>query len=299
MLAVLTVAFLTVGVVVIVALQKALYNQIDRQLSAAAGRAPQGFQQQPGYEPQGDCARRPHRESQFPPGQGIGTVSARICDGEVTDARLLVESGQSEPDLSRYNPTFLGVPAGGRPGSYDLGELGDYRMVAKEMPDGAILITGIPLSGTQQTLYVVAAVVIGATVIVLVAAGFAGAAIIGRTLRPLSRIAATATRVSQLRLDRGEVDLSQRVSEADTDPGTEVGQVGAALNRMLDHVGNALAARHTSETRVRKFVADASHELRTPLAAIRGYAELSRRTGQQVPDEVAHMLGRVESRRHA
>jgi two-component system OmpR family sensor kinase len=71
--------------------------------------------------------------------------------------------------------------------------------------------------------------------------------------------------------------------------------VGAALNRMLDHVGNALEARHSSEMRVRQFVADASHELRTPLAAIRGYAELSRRTGQQVPPEVAHMLGRVES----
>ena len=58
---------------------------------------------------------------------------------------------------------------------------------------------------------------------------------------------------------------------------TEVGQVGAALNHMLDHVGAALAARQASEMRVRQFVADASHELRTPLAAIRGYAELTRR----------------------
>ena len=61
--------------------------------------------------------------------------------------------------------------------------------------------------------------------------------------------------------------------DADSDPRTEVGQVGLALNRMLGHVGAALAARHASETRVRQFVADASHELRTPLASIRGYAE--------------------------
>ena len=47
---------------------------------------------------------------------------------------------------------------------------------------------------------------------------------------------------------------------------------------MLDHVGSALEARHASETQVRQFVADASHELRTPLAAIRGYAELTRRS---------------------
>ena len=69
----------------------------------------------------------------------------------------------------------------------------------------------------------------------------------------------------------------QRVPRADTDPRTEVGQVGLALNSMLDNVEGALRARHESETRVRQFVADASHELRTPLASIRGYAELSRR----------------------
>ena len=64
---------------------------------------------------------------------------------------------------------------------------------------------------------------------------------------------------------------------------------------MLGHVADALAARQASETRVRQFVADASHELRTPLAAIRGYAELTRRGRDQVPADVAHALGRVES----
>jgi two-component system OmpR family sensor kinase len=101
--------------------------------------------------------------------------------------------------------------------------------------------------------------------------------------------------VSELRLDHGEVRLAQRVPVGDTDPRTEVGQVGAALNRMLDHVGNALEARHASEMQVRQFVADASHELRTPLAAIRGYAELSRRSRAPVSEEIAHVLGRVES----
>ena len=40
---------------------------------------------------------------------------------------------------------------------------------------------------------------------------------------PLNRVAATATRVSELELDRGEVELAQRVPAADTDPRTEVG----------------------------------------------------------------------------
>jgi two-component system OmpR family sensor kinase len=42
-------------------------------------------------------------------------------------------------------------------------------------------------------------------------------------------------------------------------------------------------------------VADASHELRTPLAGIRSYAELARRSTEDVPEEVSHALGRVES----
>jgi two-component system OmpR family sensor kinase len=46
---------------------------------------------------------------------------------------------------------------------------------------------------------------------------------------------------------------------------------------------------------VRQFVADASHELRTPLAAIRGYAELSRRSRAPISEEIAHVLNRVES----
>ncbi|HEX3649396.1 MAG TPA: ATP-binding protein, partial [Pseudonocardiaceae bacterium] len=111
----------------------------------------------------------------------------------------------------------------------------------------------------------------------------------------LRRVADTASRVAELELDRGDVALSVRVPDADTDPSTEVGQVGAALNRMLGHIGAALSARQASETRVRQFVADASHELRTPLAAIRGYAELTRRSGDDVPPNVAHAIRRVES----
>ena len=43
------------------------------------------------------------------------------------------------------------------------------------------------------------------------------------------------------------------------------------------------------------FVADASHELRTPLASIRGYAELPRRGGAELPDDVRHSLTRIGS----
>jgi two-component system OmpR family sensor kinase len=99
--------------------------------------------------------------------------------------------------------------------------------------------------------------------------------------------------VAQLPLASGEVSLPDRVPDAD--PRTEVGQVGAAFNRMLGHVESALARREASQSRLRSFAADASHELRTPLAAIRGYAELARRHPGPLPDDIAHALGRVES----
>jgi two-component system OmpR family sensor kinase len=112
---------------------------------------------------------------------------------------------------------------------------------------------------------------------------------------PLERVAGTAQQVAEMPLDRGDVALSVRVPEADTDSRTEVGKVGAALNRMLGHVASALSARQASELKVRQFVADASHELRTPLASIRGYAELTRRSPHELPSDVTRSLGRIES----
>ena len=130
--------------------------------------------------------------------------------------------------------------------------------------------------------------------IALVAATTAGIVIIRRALAPLRRVAQTASKVADLPLDRGEVELPVRVRESDANPRTEVGQLGSALNQMLDHIAAALSARQASETRVRQFVADASHELRTPLAAIRGYTELAQRMGDD-REAVAHAMSRVAS----
>ena len=133
------------------------------------------------------------------------------------------------------------------------------------------------------------------SVLAIGAAALIGRSLVERSLRPLNRVAATAQQVSQLPLDRGEVALAVRVPPADTHPDSEVGRVGLALNHMLNNVEEALAARQASETKVRQFVADASHELRNPLAAIRGYAELTQRSGEAIPPDAAYAMSRVES----
>ena len=138
----------------------------------------------------------------------------------------------------------------------------------------------------ENTEHVLFAVALGLAVIL-------GAGLVQFSLRPLRRVAATATKVTELPLDSGEVTLPAGVP--DTDPRTEVGQVGAAFNRMLFHVERALGRRAASEARLRRFAADASHELRTPLSAIRGYAELALRHRGPVPEDVTHALTRVQS----
>ncbi|MEV6236439.1 HAMP domain-containing sensor histidine kinase [Lentzea sp. NPDC051838] len=154
-------------------------------------------------------------------------------------------------------------------------------------------IKGMPSGPVDRLVWQMIWLLVALTAAGVAAAALVGQRIIRRSLIPLDRVAETATRVSELPLHEGDVALAERVP--DTDPDTEVGKVGLALNRMLGHVGDALKARHDSETRVRRFVADASHELRTPLAAIRGYAELTRRSEEEVPDQIAHAMGRVES----
>jgi len=175
------------------------------------------------------------------------------------------------------------------------GGIGSYLLVARATPGGLVVITGVTTRGVDETVANLVTLVVGGTLIGLVAVVVGGSYLVRRNLEPLARVASTARTVSRLKLDSGDVAVAPRVPVADTDAHTEVGQVGLALNNMLDNVESALQSRHESEQRVRQFVADASHELRTPLASIRGYAELSRREREPVPASVTHALSRVES----
>jgi two-component system, OmpR family, sensor kinase len=171
---------------------------------------------------------------------------------------------------------------------------GEYDLTAVYDPDrDAVCITGVPLGMVDDTLHDLAVTELLVFGAVLLLAGVLGTAWVGLSLRPLRRVAATASQVAELPLESGAVELPAGVP--DTDPRTETGQVGAAFNRMLGHMQTALARRNASETRLRRFAADASHELRTPLASIRGYAELALRHPGDAPETVTHALSRVLS----
>ena len=81
----------------------------------------------------------------------------------------------------------------------------------------------------------------------------------------------------------------------DADPRTELGRLGGALNEMLGQIESSLEVRTASESRLRRFVADAAHELRTPLTSLRGYAELYRQGALQDEPGVTNAMGRIEA----
>ncbi|WP_326666465.1 HAMP domain-containing sensor histidine kinase [Streptomyces sp. NBC_00385] len=289
-----------IGTVTAIAFHTYMYGKLDGQLRDISIRAAR----MPGTpEPGGPKDKDPLGFIGMGGGQPLKTFGALTADGEVTDSAVATGGGfdaseNTEPLTGAQQGALEAahVPANGKAHDVELPGLGGYRVqAAAPASDGTTVLVGIPtseVSGALNTLILVEVCVTGAG---LIAAGIAGAAMVGVALRPLRRVAATATRVSELPLHSGEVTLFERVPDAEADPRTEVGQVGAALNRMLEHVGSALDARQKSEMRVRQFVADASHELRTPLASIRGYAELTRRGRENTGPDTRHALGRIES----
>nr|WP_306453241.1 ATP-binding protein [Microbacterium sp. SZ1] len=165
---------------------------------------------------------------------------------------------------------------GGANATVTIDGLGSYRLVVATAPQtGATVVTGLPRDEIQNQLTTLLTVIVLATLGGLILLALTTAITIRVSLRPLRAVAATATRVANQQLDRGQVEITERVPAYEADPRTETGLVGASLNTLLDHVNTSLAARQKNEERMRRFVADASHELRTPLASIRGYSELS------------------------
>ncbi|WP_409239699.1 sensor histidine kinase [Streptomyces sp. PA5.6] len=297
--ALIAVVCAVIGVVTTIALKSHLYEQLDGALGGVAQRA-SGPAVAPGPLPgDGPGTRDDPLDFVTHGPQEIGAVGAEVGrDGSVGRALVSTEddAGDTVPDATELDAAQLaalgGVPRDGQAHNVDLPGLGEYRVTYTSGHRGDFLV-GLPTTEVRNTLSTLIVVEVCVTAAGLVAASLAGAAMVGVALRPLRRIASTATRVSELPLHSGEVALHERAPDAD--PRTEVGQVGAALNRMLDHVHSALDARQRSETRVRQFVADASHELRTPLASIRGYAELTRRGRESTGPDTRHALGRIES----
>jgi two-component system, OmpR family, sensor kinase len=192
----------------------------------------------------------------------------------------------AEPSGSTGDPDPLPNVAGlsAPTGPLTVGARGDdgprYRVVTSSLPGGGMLATAISLDDVDTALSNARRGLLIAGLVALAATAAATWFAIRRGLQPIDRMVGTAEAIAEGNTDE-RVDV--------THPDSEVGRLGTALNRMLDRIGESLAARTASEQRMRRFVDDASHELRTPLTAIRGYAELYRQGGDDGADVVTSM----------
>jgi two-component system, OmpR family, sensor kinase len=294
-LALVAAAAVLLSLFTTLATRQLLLGQLDRQLDSALARQQQ-FRS--GGDGTAGLDRGPPPGGIRVPGQQIGTLAAEFIDGGRVRIGILQNNRADvvlpDDQLNELVAQLRSVPVDRERVSLNLAGLGRYRLIAQSRDYGSVVI-GLPLKDVDTFLIELIVLEVALTLLALAGAFWAGRAVVARSLRPLNRVAATAQQVSQLPLDRGEVALAVRVPPQDADPTSEVGRVGQALNHMLNNVEEALAARQASETKVRQFVADASHELRNPLAAIRGYAELTRRGREELPTEAAYAMSRVES----
>lgn len=279
--ALLTVSLLMLGGTTYVLLRSFLEGQMDNQLKtfqrtiAASGIDPAqanggiGFDYYVRYAYQDGTVFAQNRINQDQPIVKMYTFS---------QARALANQPFTVPSSDGRDPwRAIIVPNANIHGQLDDGSTVNFV---------GYVVVALPYEGVNNTLERLALVVAGVAVAVVTLGTLVAYLTVSRSFRPLARVERTAAAIAA-------GDLSRRVEIEN--PATEVGRLSGSLNAMLAHIEAAFAARTASETRMRRFVADASHELRTPLVTIRGFSELYRHGALQTEEDVTTAMGRIES----
>ncbi|OBG80839.1 cell wall metabolism sensor histidine kinase WalK [Mycobacterium sp. E3305] len=294
-LAVVSVVLMTVGIVSVLSLRGYVTAMSDADVAESLDALGHSYHKyvRGEHDPAGGAKPLPEAMLQFTD-QTPGNLIVVLHEGAVIGSAVFSEAEARPAPADVVRAVEAQSWANGPPRTENLGSLGYYRL--KSHVDGSdVLIAGVSLNLADQiiarkqlttTLLIAAALTVTAGLTVWV---------VGYTLRPLRRLAATAAEVAAMPLADDDHRISVRVRPRDTNQQNEVGIVGHTLNRLLDNVDSALAQRAESDLRTRQFITDASHELRTPLAAIQGYAELTRQDSSELPPTTEYALARIES----
>jgi two-component system OmpR family sensor kinase len=267
-LAGLALVAVVLGVVMVVMTRTTRANmldQVDTQLASAVGPT-RGFDFGGGPAPDhggddggGDDRRLSSLYVGHVDGGRVETFEAPNLNGSDT-ALPVISAGEATAAASDGRAFTVGSD---RPGVR-------YRARAYRDPRAGVVVLALPIDAVDHAVSGLVAVEAVGGGVILLTLGLVAWWVIHLGVRPVRRMTTAAAAI-------GSGDLSDRVPEAR--PGTEAGELGAALNRMLGRIEDAFAERARAENRLRQFVADASHELRTPVATVRGYAELYRTGG--------------------
>lgn len=280
-------ATLISGTINVISLRDTMQQQLDEQLNSAVTLVTRKLE---------TGAVDPGTGFLEIPGLPTWTMGVIIYDGQPLQAQMITTVGSSVTLSRETLDVLVSLENHTAPTTVTLADgLGGYRMGIKKLSNDATLLVGLPISDMNKTLGRQQAYVVFIAVIISALSALLALILVRWNMRPLRRVAEAANTISQMKLDKGEVDLQIRLQESELEPSTEVGQVGYAFKLMLDNIRRALIARQESEQQVRDFVADASHELRTPLAAIRGYAELTRLQDPNLNEDVQQSIDRISS----
>jgi two-component system, OmpR family, sensor histidine kinase MprB len=257
--AAVALAVVAVSVAAFAVIRGQLHDQFDRELRDQAGGMVQATKEvRPGeFEP--PDPRLPWQRPEETPLLQIVTydLDTEVPDNQITG--LPIHRGdldviQGDPKV-RYSDIRID------------GE--KYRMVTVHFRDGAMQFARKP-TGVEESLAKLTLLMI-----IIGAAGVAGAALLGRTvaragLAPVDRLTAATEHVAATQ------DLNAAIAVTGDD---EVARLGRAFNSML-------AALDASRSDQRRLVEDASHELRTPLTSLRTNIELllhAEESGRSLP----------------
>jgi heavy metal sensor kinase len=189
------------------------------------------------------------------PGETSGGIAVTAVlfgpDGRIIDQSPKVPT----PDAYRPVATSLSGPVA----TSTIAVAGRHERVRSQRLDlgngtTGVLVIARPVDELEQTLFRVG-ILLGVVGLALVA-GAAGLGywLLGRALRPVRVMSATARDIT-------EHDLKRRIA-LDLPEGDEIADLAATLNAMLDRLEKAFES-------LQQFTADAAHELRAPLALMR------------------------------
>ncbi len=284
LVALVAVALTAAGFAANAALRGYLVDRIDNQLVDAAHRFSDPGAAQPGVP--GD-----DRNRTAPPSVYYVRYTDATGDRTVVIGNALA-AGEQAPTLAKSTVAQV-VAQGAEPYTVESPDGTQWRAVTVPLGDSSGSVTvAQSLAGVQSTVSRLALLELTIGVVVLLLLGLLGYFLVRRSLRPLVEVEETAASIAA-------GDLTRRVPQSDST--TEVGRLATALNTMLSQIESSFhereaseAAARESESRMRRFVADASHELRTPLTSIRGFSELYRQGAVATPDELARVMRRIE-----
>ena len=268
------------------ALRSYLISQVDQQLIDISGGSLTRLDRAGIEQTNPNDENSPFHELR--PLTGVPTsASVSLLD---TDGNLI---GRVGGDLTKEQIAVVGMSIaevqakGNKPFTIEgADDQPDVRAIAQVLPTGlGSVIVANSLADVDRTLKRLGFFFFILGLLALLAIALVSRWIIAISLKPLEAVEETAEAIAG-------GDLSARLPAAK--PDTEVGRLTTSLNRMLSRIEESFEARVNSESKLRRFVADASHELRTPLTAIRGFAELHRQGAVVGEEKTKELVGRIE-----